>query len=62
MRYFFLMLVFLFISFGLAFSVLMSPGTQSHLSLVGVFASSSASGGGDGSGEVQVFGSLEVRV
>lgn len=56
------MLVFLFISFGLAFSVLMSPGTQSHLSLVGVFASSSASGGGDGSGEVQVFGSLEVRV
>lgn len=60
MRYFFLMLVFLLVSFGLTFSVLMSPisSEKQHLSLVSAVADRAGEVAGS---EVQVFGSLEVR-
>jgi hypothetical protein len=58
MRYFFLMLVFLLVSFGLTFSVLMSPISAEKLSLVSLVADRAGEVAGS---EVQVFGSLEVR-
>lgn len=57
MRYFFLMLVFLLVCFGLTFSVLMSPTTNSKLNLVSLVGTSP---GTVASSELQVFGSLEV--
>lgn len=60
MRYFFLMLVFLLVSFGLTFSVLMSPISSEKQSLSLVSAVADRAGEVAGS-EVQVFGSLEVR-
>lgn len=59
MRYFFLMLVFLLVSFGLTFSVLMSPISAEKLSLVSLVADRAGEVAGS---EVQVFGSLEVRL
>lgn len=59
MRYFFLMLVFLLVSFGLTFSVLMSPISSNKLNLVSAVGSSTD--GAVANSEVQVFGSLEVR-
>jgi preprotein translocase subunit SecG len=58
MRYFFLMLVFLLVCFGLTFSVLMSPASSEKLNLVTLVGSSST--GEVAGSEVQVFGSLEV--
>jgi hypothetical protein len=58
MRYFFLMLVFLLVSFGLTFSVLMSPISAEKLSLVSLVADRAGEVAGS---ELQVFGSLEVR-
>jgi hypothetical protein len=40
MRYFFMMLLFLLISFGLTFSVLMSPATTSKVNIVSLMGSS----------------------
>jgi hypothetical protein len=57
MRYFFMMLVFLLISFGLTFSVLMSPASASRLNIMGLVGSSEVVA----DQQVQVFGSLEVR-
>lgn len=59
MRYFFLMLVFLLVCFGLTFSVLMSPISSDKLNLVSAVGSSTD--GAVANSEVQVFGSLEVR-
>jgi hypothetical protein len=39
MRYFFMMLLFLLISFGLTFSVLMSPATASKVNIVSLMGS-----------------------
>jgi hypothetical protein len=39
MRYFFMMLLFLLISFGLTFSVLMSPATTSKVNIVSLMGS-----------------------
>jgi preprotein translocase subunit SecG len=58
MRYFFLMLVFLLVCFGLTFSVLMSPISSDKLNLVSAVGSSTD--GAVANSEVQVFGSLEV--
>lgn len=58
MRYFFLMLVFLLVSFGLTFSVLMSPVSSEKLNLVSLVTDTN---GQVANSEVQVFGSLEVR-
>lgn len=60
MRYFFLMLVFLLVCFGLTFSVLMSPTTNSKLNLVSLVGTSPGTEGTVASSELQVFGSLEV--
>lgn len=57
MRYFFLMLVFLLVSFGLTFSVLMSPISSEKLNLVSLVTDTN---GQVANSEVQVFGSLEV--
>lgn len=57
MRYFFMMLVFLLISFGLTFSVLMSPVSKARLNIISAVASNEIT---DNTAEVQVFGSLEV--
>lgn len=53
MRYFFMMLLFLLISFGLTFSVLMSPASTARLNLVSAADTAQVA-------QVQVFGSLEV--
>jgi len=61
MRYFFLMLVFLLVSFGLTFSVLMSPATTSKVNLVSLVGTAPGTEGAVAGSELQVFGSLEVR-
>ena len=60
MRYFFLMLAFLLVCFGLTFSVLMSPVTTSKLNLVSLVGTAPGTDGQVASSELQVFGSLEV--
>lgn len=64
MRYFFLMLALLLVSFGLTFSVLMSPVNNNKLNLVGLVGSVADSNGtaSVAGSELQVFGSLEVSV
>lgn len=57
MRFFFMMLLFMLISFGLTFSVLMSPASKARLNLISAVASNEVVS----TAEVQVFGSLEVR-
>lgn len=58
MRYFFMLLIFLLISFGLTFSVLMSPASTARLNIISLVGSSTTDAS---AADVQVFGSLEVR-
>lgn len=59
MRPFFMLLAFLLISFGLTFSVLMSPATTSRVAISSLAGAAEVAVAGQG--DMQVFGSLEVR-